>query len=296
MKMSSVSDRTIAPVNYFVVFYSCHGRALMPIASLNAARLFYEERGSGPPILFIHGTGADSDIWSGSVALGADYRCIAYDRRGYGRSPLPAGESISLEANDAAALLKLLGAVPAMIVGHSLGGVIALDLAVEHPQLVAGLLLVEPPLRARLQRRPDLSAVRAMIAVHVLRLVGSRRASAERFLRWAYGSDPAEGGYRNIPGVARAAGESYDTIIHELGLGTGEHLTPERLGSIAVPVNFLLGELTAAGMRRLVIDAVGMIPGAVLHMVPDASHGLHVTRPDMFIDAVRSMSGWSGER
>ncbi|MEP7217283.1 MAG: alpha/beta hydrolase [Bacteroidota bacterium] len=267
----------------------------MPIASLNAARLFYQEQGSGSPILFIHGTGADSDIWSAGIgALGGEYRCIAYDRRGYARSPLPAGESIGSEANDAAALLDLLGAAPAMIVGHSLGGVIALELAVEHPNLVAGLLLIEPPLHARLQRRPDLAAVRAMISVHVLRLLGSRRAGAERFLRWAYAADPLIGGYEHMPGVARAAEENYETILHELGLGTGEHLTAERLGSIAVPATVLLGDRTADGMRRLVTDAAAMIPGTELRVVAGASHGLHITHPDGFIDAIRSVSRRQG--
>ena len=112
---------------------------------VNGVVLHYEERGSGPPLLLVHGTGTYADIWSPVLdGLARAYRVIAYDRRGFARSsPAPRG-GLAEHARDAAALLNALGASPATVVGWSGGGVFALDLAASFPDCVAALVLAEP--------------------------------------------------------------------------------------------------------------------------------------------------------
>jgi esterase len=120
----------------------------MPYAQLATIRLYYEEDGSGTPIALIHGTSSDADIWGPAKAeLARQGRVIAYDRRGCTRSERPepyAATSVSEQADDAAALLAALDAIPAVVVGRSYGGTIALDLATRYPDRVRALVLLEP--------------------------------------------------------------------------------------------------------------------------------------------------------
>jgi pimeloyl-ACP methyl ester carboxylesterase len=115
---------------------------------VNGADLYYQLRGSGPALVMIHGTGADSGCYD-MVAqrLAADFRILTYDRRGWSRSPRPSGwlkTSIDEQADDAAWLLRVTGNTPAIVFGSSSGGLIALDLALRHPEVVVGEVLHEP--------------------------------------------------------------------------------------------------------------------------------------------------------
>ena len=100
------------------------------------------------PVLLVHGACVDGSFWDGAAAVLAErFRVAGYDRRGYGRSPLPAGAepdcSVEAQAEDAAAIIRALGA-PAHVVAHSGGCAIAMELAAAHPELVARLILDEP--------------------------------------------------------------------------------------------------------------------------------------------------------
>ena len=103
-------------------------------------------------VLLVHGACVDGSFWDGATAvLARDFRVAGYDRRGYGRSPLPADAeagadpdcSVEAQAGDAAAVIRTLGA-PAHVVAHSGGCAIAMELAAAHPELVARLVLDEP--------------------------------------------------------------------------------------------------------------------------------------------------------
>lgn len=116
----------------------------MPRQPIGAITLHYETAGTGPPLLFIHGLGSSSRDWERQIAAFARrHRVIAVDLRGHGQSDKPPGPySITLFASDITALLIALNATPAHIVGHSLGGMIAFELAVQTPELVQSLVIV----------------------------------------------------------------------------------------------------------------------------------------------------------
>ena len=115
--------------------------------SADGVRLHHEEHGSGAPILCIHGTAAPRSCWSDADrALARLGRVIAYDRRGCARSERPEPyerTSVAEHADDAAALLDALGAAPAVVIGRSYGGTVALDLALRHPDRVRALVVLE---------------------------------------------------------------------------------------------------------------------------------------------------------
>ncbi len=106
--------------------------------------LWAEEYGTGEPILCISGLGYSNWCWRETAeALGRHHRVITFDNRGTGRSDVPnVGYSIEQFAVDAAGLLQTVGAVPAHVIGHSMGGYIALSLAVRHPSFVRSLILI----------------------------------------------------------------------------------------------------------------------------------------------------------
>lgn len=115
---------------------------------VNGVRLHHEESGGGAPILCIHGAGSTALAWAAALpALAGLGRVIAYDRRGCGRSERPVpyeATTVAEHADDAAALLRALGAAPAVVIGRSFGGWIATELALRDPESLVALVLLEP--------------------------------------------------------------------------------------------------------------------------------------------------------
>lgn len=112
------------------------------LAEVNGIKLYFASYGEGPPVILLHGGAGNGDHWANQVpALGAKYRVIVVDARGHGRStrdgrPL----SYQLMADDLLALMDQLKLDEAALVGWSDGGIIALDVALRHPERVSKLV------------------------------------------------------------------------------------------------------------------------------------------------------------
>ena len=121
--------------------------AAVPEAEVNGIRLYYEEHGEGVPIACVHGGGSSAVMWGDAVEkLAGLGRVISYDRRGCGRSERPEPYErtmVTEQADDAAALLDALDAAPAIVIGRSYGGAVAIDLALHHADHVRALVLLE---------------------------------------------------------------------------------------------------------------------------------------------------------
>lgn len=115
----------------------------MPVIKANGIDIYYEEQGSGSPLVLIAGLGYTLWEWHQMVPYLADhFRVISFDNRGVGQTDKPAGPySASLLAADLAGLLKALGIPKATIMGHSMGGFIAQAFALEHASLLDKLIL-----------------------------------------------------------------------------------------------------------------------------------------------------------
>jgi len=114
---------------------------------VNGTILHVEVRGTGPPLLLVHGGGEDAEVWR-AVAERVGGFTVTYDRRGTlrsGRDDWP-GRGSAQHADDAAALLRALGLEEAVVFGSSSSGIVALQLALRHPALVRRALLFEPGL------------------------------------------------------------------------------------------------------------------------------------------------------
>ena len=133
------------------VLMSARAAAQSPpkVALVNGVELHYIEKGSGAPVIFVHGGLEDYRAWADQVeAFSKRYHAVAYSRRynfPNARTALADDYSASADAQDLAALIKQLGLAPAHVVGYSYGAYAALFLALGHPELVRSLVLSEPP-------------------------------------------------------------------------------------------------------------------------------------------------------
>jgi pimeloyl-ACP methyl ester carboxylesterase len=116
----------------------------VPNLTAGNIELFYRDDGEGQPVLFIQGLGVDHRAWAGVARpLSKRFRCISFDNRDVGRSPtVDAPYSVLDMAGDALGLLDELGIARADIVGTSMGGVMAQEIAIRHPERVRKLVLV----------------------------------------------------------------------------------------------------------------------------------------------------------
>lgn len=115
----------------------------MPYFKSSASDIYYELHGSGPPLLMIAGMSSDSKSWQFVVKqLGKHYRLIIFDNRGCGRTTnYTEAFTIKDLAEDANALLAYLDIKKANVIGHSMGGMIAQELALTHPEIIENLIL-----------------------------------------------------------------------------------------------------------------------------------------------------------
>ena len=115
----------------------------MPHATSAGAKIYWEEHGAGDPLLLIMGLGATLEWWQRLIPVfSASYRTIVYDNRGVGRSDVPLGPyAIPQMAEDAVAVMDAAGIASAHVFGASMGGMIAQELALNHPARVRSLIL-----------------------------------------------------------------------------------------------------------------------------------------------------------
>lgn len=256
------------------------GNAKLP----DGGTLHYDAQGTGEAVLLIHGTGGGTAFWPESIAHALKGRSlISYDRRGFGgSSALPATDNyFHQHGEDAAALIRYLGLAPATIVAHSAGGIVALDLAVHHPDLVARLVLMEPPFRVKEHVTPAFALTFARM--QLVRPIRGSECAAQVFLRFASERTDGVTTFLQAPRpVQEALLRSSSGILGELDAGTGEQLSEEQLRSVRVPTVLLVGDLTPAIFRESSERVRALVPNATVRTVAGAGHAMQMDAPTAF--------------
>lgn len=249
----------------------------MSFVENQGARIYWDEQGSGEPILLIMGLGYPSDAWHRTrPVLAKSFRTIALDNRGIGRSEMPPGPyPIALMASDALTVLDAAGVASAHVYGVSMGGMIAQELTLQHPERVRSLILgctaaggptaiqVEPEVRRVLMARGSMSAEEAAeVAIPIIYDQGTPRSRIDEDLEV------------RRPWFARP--EAYNAQLQ--GILVWESYS--RLHQIGKPTLVIHGETD-----RLIPPANGKliaekIPGARLVLVPYASHIYQTDQPE----------------
>ena len=161
----------------------------MPAVEIEGARLHYERKGSGEPLVLVHGSWVDQRSWTElAPLLESSFEVVTYDRRGHGRSEGDPGSGSALEdADDLAALIEFLGIAPAHVLGNSFGGSITLFLAARRPELFRELSVHEPPLFGLLAGEPDMGTEMGDVGERLAAVValiesGEREEAARQFV------------------------------------------------------------------------------------------------------------------
>ena len=149
----------------------------MPSIKVHGVELYYEIHGEGQPVLLIHGLGSSTRDWDLQVpALAARFKVVTFDVRGHARSEKPRQRySVKLFADDTAALIRALDLAPVHVIGISMGGMIAFQLAVDAPELVRSLVIVNSgpamPIKTLAQRLMIWTRV-AIVRIRGMRKMG----------------------------------------------------------------------------------------------------------------------------
>ena len=250
----------------------------MPVIKHDGADLFYQVEGKGPPLLLIMGLGYPSDMWWRMLPwLTAHFTTVRFDNRGVGRTGTGAERPYSVErmALDARAVLHAVGFARAAVFGVSMGGTIAQELALSHPQAVDRLLLgcshpggadivLDQEAIALLRSRGAMTpAEAAEAALPFIYAPGTPRADidADLAVRAAHPTDPA--GY---------AAQLTDTITWRGSL--------DRLPGLAIPTLLVHGDIDRLvpieNSRRM----AAVLPDARLEVLAGASHIFATDQPE----------------
>ena len=206
-------------------------------------------------MLLVHETAADRTVWDAvGDALSAGTRAIAYDRRGWGETSAPDDyrrTTVEEQSEDAAALIEAAGAAPAVVVGAGIGAMVALDLLLRRPDLLAATVLIEPPV---LQLVPMATEALSQDRQRLEIAAGGGESVIDLYLS---GGLPALGaGVRRLPEpLVAAARERPGSLIAELGIATGWRAPLTSLAAAEHPSAIVTATSTPALLR----DAAGAL-------------------------------------
>lgn len=262
----------------------------MPFLTTARGELHYEERGSGPAVVLIHGLAGDLSAWQPQIeSLSAAHRVIAFDNRGAGRSEQVAEpESTEALARDTLELLDRLSVDRAQIVGRSMGGAVAQHLALIAPERVESLVLC-----ASFARLDDLG--RRVLTN--MREVLEWRESWEDHARHSVANFVSADFYNRSPevvaGIERLIGG--ETRLPACYVAQNhaclEHDTLERLGEVSCPALVLSGGRDPICSPTCTSWMVERLPDVEATAYENSSHFFLIEEPDRF---ARQLADWLG--
>jgi pimeloyl-ACP methyl ester carboxylesterase len=256
---------------------------VMKSTKVNGVELEFEASGWGEPLLFISSVLADgfTPLLS-EPALADRYQLISYHRRGWvGSAPTPTPVSVADHAADAAALLAYLGVPRAHVAGHSTGGVVAAQLALDDPAVVQTLVLLEPFVLSVPSGEAVLQQAGPAFEAYGN---GDHEGAWAKFLSAARGLDwPACRALLEdrIPGVVAQAVKDADTLFGvELPAMATWTLGPERAAAIGCPVLSVLGTDTLPLFVEVAAFLRSSLPDVEDCGIDVVGHLLHIQRPE----------------
>jgi len=240
----------------------------MPTIEISGNEVYFSLSGCGPKdILLVHGSGGDHTIWGYQVKeLRKNFSIAAIDLNGHGRSAFRNGDGLETYTQDVLAVLERLSP-DTFLVGHSLGGAIALNVVLCYPDRISGLGLIGTGARLR-------------VLPKILELVrGDFEAAIELILSWAFG----ETFFRHQPRLLQKTKEQMrrngqKILLRDL-LTCDSFDVMNKLEQIKVPVLIICGredKLTPVKYSEYLRDHIS---GATLHIIEEAGHMVMLEQP-----------------
>lgn len=265
----------------------------MPTVRTDDIETDYVSRGTGPPVVFVHGMIMNATMWAPQMdALGDDFRTLAYDVRGHGHTggSTKTTYSIELFAADLDALLDALDVDRAVICGLSMGGAIAQTFAAAHPEKVAGLVLADTFPAGPLPLVGTLAMANVRFLARLDRLIDYRTLN-----RWQLRI-----GNRLLPGVAgdeeavQRIVEAGPTIPHDEFVKIADATarfpkTDVDLSVVTAPALVMHGEHLPTANEETTARLVDQLSNAdpEVYVVPESGHVSNLDNPEFFTARLR---------
>jgi 3-oxoadipate enol-lactonase len=250
-------------------------------ATINGARIRYERNGEGPPILFLHAGVADSRMWDPQVAMFAKhFDVIRPDQRGYGESELPAEPWSPVE--DLLSLIDQLALKPAHLVGCSMGGALAIDFALEHPERISKLVLVGSAIHGGSGQPEHAHLFAESVAA---REAGDLVALNEAMMHLTLDGPQRPRGY--VPKALRALFMDMNkrALSSDFDKAPSKWSDPPaatRLNEITAPTLVLVGDEDLPPVLDHADLLIDSIPNATKAVIRDAAHLPNMEHPEQF--------------
>ncbi len=251
------------------------------IAAVNDTKLYYEVMGEGHPLVFVHGGLVDSRMWDRQFEFfSKHFKVIRYDFRGFGRSAVPTKKST--HAQDLYCLLKFLDIENTYIVGLSMGGAIAIDFTLEHPEMVTALIPATSALSG--YKYPEELMQKGIELYSIGKEEGNPAAIEVLFSDpfWAYTAPPPENA---------AARQKYKTMVEEnsnifkTDPQLVENINPpaiDRLPEIKIPTLIITSDKDYRENISVSDLLVSKINGAKKIVIPGCGHMVNMENPEVF--------------
>ncbi len=247
---------------------------LMPDIMTNYGPVFYLSRGnSTPPVVAIHGAGGLGRYWGNQlVGLSRVKRFVTFDLPGHGRSTGPTHTTIAEGAQRVEAIMDVLNIKQAVLIGHSMGGAIALWMSRQLPDRVRALVLVGTG--ARLRVHP-----------HILNGIHTDwNATARLITHWSY----APGTSPLVLDTATADLRDVDPqVVHSDYAACNAFDMMDEIGNIAAPALVTVGEHDRMTLPTYAQQLARVLPNATLEIIPHAGHMAMLEVPNAVNEAVR---------
>jgi len=254
----------------------------MPDIYIESFKMHYDAAGEGTPLVLLHGLGSSCTDWPLQISAFSEiYRVIAPDCRGHGDSDKPPGPySIELFAGDVLALLNRLDVAQAHVLGVSMGGMVALQMALADSQRIKSLVLVNTFSHLIVSGLGSLAALlrRALI----LRLFGMERMG--RLVARQLFPRPDQEALRQF--TAQRWARNDKAAYRAASLAVWRFNVTQRLGEIYCPTIIIAGEddRTVSPPHRDVLQR-GIV-GSRLVVIPDSTHATPIDQPQHFNQVV----------
>ncbi|HWV39210.1 MAG TPA: alpha/beta fold hydrolase [Vulgatibacter sp.] len=270
----------------------------MAYAHVNGIWLHYREQGEGEPLLLIMGFGTPWQGWEPQIEdFSRGHRVICFDNRGVGASDKPVGRyTVSQMVADASGLLDHLRIERAHVVGVSMGGMVAMEMAARHPERVGSLVLAATTPAADARMRWTMGRVAARIGAAAFtaggtlqdRLAAVKEELVQVWLPLIFSAAPGgeeEAIVRRLMDAAFAEGFPAVGTAGQLA-ACFAHDARERLRAIAARTLVLGGTVDAVFAKERFVELARGIPGACLEILDGAPHAINLSHPVAFNDVV----------
>lgn len=249
----------------------------MPHQQINGINIYYETKGEGEPLVFLHGLGSSTKDWETQVEeFSKTHEVITIDLRGHGRSEKPPGPySIELFADDTSKLLKSLAKIPAHIVGLSMGSAVTFHLAIDHPEITKTITIsnmsAEMPIKTWEQKKMYYARVL------IVKLMGTRKMG--KIIAENVFPKPAQQSLRALL-ENRWAGNNKKPYLSALSALKNWSIL-DRLGNIKCPTLVIHSENDYTPLEHKK-EYAAKISNSKIVQIPDTGHIVNMEKPQEY--------------